>query len=201
MEDPSEDPDPTSVCISSMNKITLPFEAFTSSITPFKRSSNSPRYLAPARRDPMSSAKICLSCKDAGTSEATIREASASITAVLPTPGSPMSTGLFFDLLDKMWMHLRISSSLPMTGSSLPSRASWVKSLAYFWSDSYASSAILESTLRCAGPLTLRIIFIRRSRFAPALPDGKSPPHSAKALAPNRLVSRKSAQRRCSTET
>ena len=40
--------------------------------------------------------------------------------AVLPTPGSPMSTGLFLVRRLSTWMTRRISSSRPMTGSSLP---------------------------------------------------------------------------------
>ena len=40
--------------------------------------------------------------------------------AVLPTPGSPMRTGLFLVRRDSTWMTRRISSSRPMTGSSLP---------------------------------------------------------------------------------
>ena len=44
--------------------------------------------------------------------------------AVLPTPGSPMSTGLFLVRRLSTWMTRRISSSRPMTGSSLPARAS-----------------------------------------------------------------------------
>ncbi len=47
--------------------------------------------------------------------------------AVLPTPGSPMSTGLFFVRRDRTWMTRRISSSRPITGSSLPSRAACVR--------------------------------------------------------------------------
>ena len=43
--------------------------------------------------------------------------------AVLPTPGSPISTGLFLVRRDSTWMVRRISSSRPITGSSLPSRA------------------------------------------------------------------------------
>ena len=52
--------------------------------------------------------------------------------AVLPTPGSPMSTGLFLVRRDRTWMTRRISSSRPMTGSSLPARASAVRSRPYF---------------------------------------------------------------------
>ncbi len=47
--------------------------------------------------------------------------------AVLPTPGSPMSTGLFLVRRDSTCMTRSISFSRPMTGSSLPSRASWVR--------------------------------------------------------------------------
>ena len=47
--------------------------------------------------------------------------------AVLPTPGSPISTGLFLVRRDRTCMTRSISLSRPMTGSSLPSRASWVR--------------------------------------------------------------------------
>ena len=45
---PSLLPAPISVCISSMNRMMSPSACLTSSSTPFSRSSNSPRYLAPA---------------------------------------------------------------------------------------------------------------------------------------------------------
>ena len=60
--------------------------------------------------------------------------------AVLPTPGSPMSTGLFFVRRLSTWMTRRISSSRPMTGSILPSRARWVRSCPYFSSAAKFSS-------------------------------------------------------------
>ncbi len=47
--------------------------------------------------------------------------------AVLPTPGSPMSTGLFFVRRESTCMTRSISCSRPMTGSSFPSRASCVR--------------------------------------------------------------------------
>ena len=50
--------------------------------------------------------------------------------AVLPTPGSPISTGLFFVRRDSTWIVRRISSSRPITGSILPSAASAVRSRA-----------------------------------------------------------------------
>ena len=43
--------------------------------------------------------------------------------AVLPTPGSPISTGLFLVRRESTCMTRRISSSRPMTGSSFPFRA------------------------------------------------------------------------------
>ena len=55
--------------------------------------------------------------------------ASPSTIAVFPTPGSPISTGLFLFLRDRTWIIRRISSSRPMTGSSFPLRASSVRSL------------------------------------------------------------------------
>ena len=49
--------------------------------------------------------------------------------AVLPTPGSPISTGLFLVRRLRIWMVRRISSSRPITGSSFPSRAAAVRSV------------------------------------------------------------------------
>ncbi len=58
--DPSAAPAPTTVCSSSMNSTTWPWASATSLRTAFSRSSNSPRYLAPATSAPMSSATIRL---------------------------------------------------------------------------------------------------------------------------------------------
>ena len=81
---------------------------------------------------PRSSAITRLSLRVSGTSPRTIRWARPSAIAVLPTPGSPISTGLFFVRRLRTWMTRRISSSRPMTGSSLPARASAVRSRPYF---------------------------------------------------------------------
>ena len=51
--------------------------------------------------------------------------------AVLPTPGSPIKTGLFLVLRDRIRMTSRISSSRPMTGSSLFSLTAWTRFVAY----------------------------------------------------------------------
>ena len=56
-----------------------------------------------------------------GTSPSAMRRARPSTMAVLPTPGSPIRTGLFLVRRDSTWMTRRISSSRPMTGSILPS--------------------------------------------------------------------------------
>jgi hypothetical protein len=73
--------------------------------TALSRSSNSPRYLAPASIEPMSSAISRLFLRPSGTSPSTMRWARPSTMAVLPTPGSPMSTGLFLVRRDSTWMH------------------------------------------------------------------------------------------------
>ena len=88
--------------------------------TAFSRSSNSPRYLEPATIALRSSATTRRSLSPSGTSPETIRCASPSTIAVLPTPGSPIRTGLFFVRRESTWMTRRISSSRPITGSSLP---------------------------------------------------------------------------------
>ena len=57
-----------------------------------------------------------------------MRCAMPSTTAVLPTPASPTSTGLFLVRAARIWIVRRISSSRPITGSSLPCCASRVRS-------------------------------------------------------------------------
>ena len=132
---PSALPAPTMVCTSSMNKMTLPSRR-TSSSTARMRSSNSPRYFVPATMPERSSSRMRLSKSSSGTSPAAIFSARPSAMAVLPTPGSPMSTGLFFVLRDRMRMTLRISASRPMTGSSSFVRARSTRSVPYFLSAS-----------------------------------------------------------------
>ena len=55
--------------------------------------------------------------------------ASPSTIALLPTPGSPMSMGLFFFLRHSISIIRAISAVRPTTGSSLPSSAACVKSV------------------------------------------------------------------------
>ncbi len=130
--DPSDAPAPTTVWSSSMNRMTWPCASVISLSTAFSRSSNSPRYFAPAISDPMSSATMRLFLRPSGTSPRSMRLASPSTIAVLPTPGSPISTGLFLVRRDSTWMTRRISSSRPITGSSFFSRAIFVRSRPYF---------------------------------------------------------------------
>ena len=139
---PSVFPAPTIVWSSSTNKMIFPSLSLTSCKTAFSRSSNSPLYFAPATREPISSAKICLSFNASGTSPRTIRCASPSTAAVFPTPGSPIITGLFFVFLDKMRIIFRISESLPITGSSFCCLALSTRSYPYLLRLSYTASGL-----------------------------------------------------------
>ena len=144
--EPSVLPAPTIVWISSMKRMISPSDLVTSFKTPFKRSSNSPRYFAPAIKAPISNEKIVFDFKFSGTSLRTIRWAKPSMMAVLPTPGSPIKTGLFFVLRDKIRTTSRISSSRPITGSCLPDLTASFKLRAYFFNASYCSSWFCEVT-------------------------------------------------------
>ena len=165
--DPSVAPAPTIVWISSMKVIILPSDFLISLSTAFIRSSNSPRYLLPATIELISREMIRLFCSPAGTSPATTRWASPSTTAVFPTPGSPIRTGLFLVLRLSIWMTRRISASRPITGSSFPSRARSVRSIEYFSKALYDPSASGLVTL--APPRTSGIALRRAFASAPAL--------------------------------
>ena len=71
------------------------------------RSSNSPRYFVPPVSAPIFSSTIRLPARTSGSFPSTTRTASASTTAVLPTPASPTRTGLFFDVRARVWMICR----------------------------------------------------------------------------------------------
>ena len=132
---PSPLPAPTNVWISSINRMIFPSDFITSLTTDFSRSSNSPLYFAPATNAPISSEYTCLSRRFSGTSPLNIRWANPSTIAVLPVPGSPISMGLFLVRRLNIWSTRRISSSRPITGSSLPLRAASFRLMAYFSSD------------------------------------------------------------------
>ena len=72
-----------------------------------------------------------LSLRLCGTSPETIRCARPSTIAVLPTPGSPISTGLFLVRRERISTVCSISSARPTTGSSRPERAASVRSCPY----------------------------------------------------------------------
>ena len=126
--EPDAFPAPTIVCSSSMNRIMSLFFESSFSIA-FMRSSNCPRYFVPATIDAMSSDITRLSKRMRDTLRCTMRRASPSTIADLPTPGSPISTGLFFLRRLKIWARRSISTSRPITGSRRPSSAARVMSL------------------------------------------------------------------------
>ncbi len=159
-------PAPTTVCSSSMKVITWPSELLISSRTALSRSSNSPRYFAPATIAARSRLSTRRPLRESGTSPATTRCARPSTTAVLPTPGSPISTGLFLVRRDSTCTTRRISASRPITGSSLPSSARSVRSTAYFSSASYVASASWLVTRRL--PRTAVIASRTEASVAPA---------------------------------
>ena len=128
--DPDAPPAPTIVWISSINTITFLLPLSSSKIA-FILSSNCPRYLVPATTEPRSKVSTLLLSRPLETFLCTILSASPSAIADLPTPGSPIKTGLFFFLLERTWDTLSISSSLPIIGSSSPLMAISVRSLEY----------------------------------------------------------------------
>ncbi len=143
---PSAAPAPTTVWSSSINKMTSG-EALASSKIFLSRSSNSPRYLVPAITLARSSITKRLFCSISGTSSLTIRWARPSTIAVLPTPGSPINTGLFLVRRLRIEIMRPIWFSRPTTGSSLPSRALVVISI-----PKWSSAGVLEPFfLPCLG--------------------------------------------------
>ena len=80
-------PAPTTVCSSSMKVMTCPPASLISSRTALSRSSNSPRYFAPATIAARSRLSTRRPLRQSGTSPSTTRWARPSTTAVLPTPG------------------------------------------------------------------------------------------------------------------
>ncbi len=127
----------------STKRMIRPSDLAISLRTALSRSSNSPRYFAPAISAPISRANIVLSFSVSGTSPFQMRCASPSTTAVLPTPGSPMSAGLFFVFRQRIVITRRISWSRPITGSSLPFFAASTRSVPYLRSASYVYLRIL----------------------------------------------------------
>ncbi|MNE47482.1 hypothetical protein D3C80_1418920 [compost metagenome] len=119
-----------------------------------------------------------------GTSPLMMRWANPSTMAVLPTPGAPISTGLFLVRRCSTWMVRRISSSRPITGSSLPSSARSVRSMVYFSSAWRFSSALASSTF-----LPPRTLSMACSSFSLVRPWARSSsprlPFSSRAASTN----------------
>ena len=95
----------------------------TSCIMPLKRFSNSPLTAAPACNAPKSRVRSSQPLNLSGISPAIIRSASPSINALLPTPGSPTTTGLFLRRRHRISIIKSISLSRHKTGSNSPFRA------------------------------------------------------------------------------
>ena len=125
-----------------------------------------------------------------GTSPETIRWARPSTIAVLPTPGSPISTGLFLVRRERIWMTRRISSSRPITGSTLPAAASLSQVAAIFFQRLIGRLGIRRGHALVAADLL---------QHAHQLVDGQA--GFAQDLAQSRPDSSSIAIRTCSIET
>ncbi|KAL7459344.1 hypothetical protein ACHAWC_011279 [Mediolabrus comicus] len=134
---PSVLPAPSTRCTSSTKRMIFP--------SAFLHSSNT---APPATKAPMSSVRSATSFRVNGTSPCNILFASPSMTAVFPTPGSPTKQALFLLRRHNIWIMRLISSSLPITGSNLPSSAAFTRSIPYFSNASYVSSAEVDVTFR-----------------------------------------------------
>lgn len=85
--------------------------------------------------------------------------------AVFPTPAGPTNAGLFLVRRLNICMVLRISSSRPITGSSLPSLANCVKSIEYFFRDSPGGGSCPRFKPKERGVLPLfdGVAYVRRN--------------------------------------
>jgi len=115
---------PTTVCSSSMNRTIWPCASWTALSTALSRSLELAAVLGAGDERAMSRATIALVLQPLGDVAAHDALGQPSTIAVLPTPGGPISTGLFLVRRERIWMDARISSSRPMTGSSFPCCAS-----------------------------------------------------------------------------
>ena len=181
-----------------MNRMIWPSFFDRSLSTAFRRSSNSPRNFAPAISAPMSSDSRRLPLMPSGTSPLTMRCARPSTIAVLPTPGSPISTGLFLVRRCSTWMVRRISSSRPITGSSLPDSARAVRSIVYFssaWRWSSAFSSCTFSPPRIASIAASSFVL-----FAPAALSARpASPLSSSAASRNSSLAMNASPRCCAS--
>ena len=98
----------------------MPSKELSSVNSDFRRFSNSPLTLAPASRAPISRAWIRTFFSTSGTRPDAICSAKPSTILLFPTPGSPVSIGLFCLRRSKISISCLTSFSLPVTGSNLP---------------------------------------------------------------------------------
>ncbi len=124
---PSAAPAPTTVCTSSINTIVSGASRSSSRID-LTRCSNCPRNIAPATMPPIFRETMRLLRRVMGTLPSIIRRANPSTIAVLPTPGSPIRTGLFFWRRPSTVITRFSSRARPAAGSSFPAAASTVRS-------------------------------------------------------------------------
>jgi len=103
--------------------------------------------MVPATSEPTSNCSTRLSSNGAGTSPSRMRCASPSTIAVLPTPGSPIKAGLFFVRRARIWITRSISMTRPITGSSFPSSARVVRSVA-----SWSTMGVFAFACSCLPP-------------------------------------------------
>ena len=92
-------------------------------ITSLRRCSKSPRNLVRPAGAPRSREYIRISFNRSGTSRGASSWPGPSAMAVLPTPGSPTNTGLFFRRRQSTCMVRSSSGSRPISGSSFPRAA------------------------------------------------------------------------------
>ncbi len=163
---------------------------FCDSISSFmmvlRRSSNCPRYLVPATIRERSSARMRLSARNEGTSPSAMRCAKPSTMAVLPTPGSPISTGLFFVRRHRICTTRSTSPSRPTSGSSWLSMADWVRS---------RENSLNREDSRCprCGAAFSWLVRARSSRMV----ESRNP-RSCKISAAKHFSSRNNPSSRCS---
>src|SRR5882762_1601875 len=151
---------------------------------------SSPRASAGLSMLPASMAPSALPAPTMVCSSLMMRWARPSTIAVLPTPGSPISTGLFFVRRCSTCTTRRISSSRPMTGSSLPLRANSVRSREYR-SKAWNFASGFGSVTRCV-PRTVANAFRIASCVAPS---------PAKIFCAASFLIRVAANSKCSVET
>ena len=126
--DPEAEPAPTIVWISSIKRMIFGFFDNSFKIA-LIRSSNCPRYFVPATIEAISKLITRLSNNTRETLRWIMRKANPSTMADLPTPGSPINTGLFFFLRLNIWAKRSISFSRPTIGSRRFSAAARVISV------------------------------------------------------------------------